>query len=131
MVLTSYLKEAYELAEEFCAELGKRSKSSGFLKTLLLKRIGSSIEAGKNTGLKILNSWNTSFDEITDELLYEEEDEKKETDIKNLTPAETELLERYVKALETNEAVDPKYDKVVELLEMNTGLKGEQLFSSI
>ena len=116
LVLTSYLKEAYELAEEFCAELGKRSKSSGFLKTLLLKRIGSSIEAGKNTGLKILNSWNTSFDEITDELLNEEEDEKKETDIKNLTPAETELLERYVKALETNEAVDPKYDKVVELL---------------
>lgn len=116
LVLSSYLKEAYEYAEDFCIELGKRSKSSGFLKTLLLKRIGSSIEAGKNTGLKMLNSWNTSFDEISEEIAEEEEEVKIESDIKNLTPMETELLERYVRALETSEATDPKYDKTVELL---------------
>lgn len=51
--LTGYLKQAYEFAEEFCNEIGKRSKSSGFLKTLLLKRIGSSVEAGKHTGYKL------------------------------------------------------------------------------
>ena len=39
LTLTGYLKQAYEYAEEFCNEIGKRSKSSGFLKTLLLKRI--------------------------------------------------------------------------------------------
>jgi hypothetical protein len=116
LVLSSYLKEAYEYAEDFCIELGKRSKSSGFLKTLLLKRIGSSIEAGKNTGLKMLNSWNTSFDEISEEISDEEEEVKIESDIKNLTPMETELLEKYVRALETSEATDPKYDKTVELL---------------
>jgi len=93
-------------------ELGKCSKSSGFLKTLLLKRIGSSIEAGKNTGLKMLNNWNVSFDEISEE----EEEIKAESDIKNLTAIETQLLERYVRALETSEATDPKYDKTVELL---------------
>ncbi len=55
LVLSGYMKEAYELAEAFCEELGKRSKSAGFMKTLLLKRIGSSMIAGKNTGLKMLN----------------------------------------------------------------------------
>ena len=50
LVLSTYLKEAYTYAEEFCKKLGKRNKGAGFLKTLLLKRIGSSIEAGKSTG---------------------------------------------------------------------------------
>lgn len=110
LVLTGYLKQAYEYAEEFCNEIGKRSKNSGFLKTLLLKRIGSSIEAGKKTGLKMLNEWNTSLSDLTDE-----EDEI-DSDIKNLTENETILLSNYVKALSSNETRDPKYDKTVELL---------------
>ncbi|MFZ3591519.1 phospholipase D-like domain-containing anti-phage protein [Bacillus sp. DJP31] len=113
LVLSSYLKQAYMYAEEFCNLIGKRSKSSGFLKTLLLKRIGSSIEAGLNTGRKMLNEWNTSVSGWSDE----EGDEEVESDIKNLTAEEEEMLVKYVKALETNEAVDPKYEKVVELLE--------------
>lgn len=113
LVLSSYLKQAYSYAEEFCNLIGKRSKSSGFLKTLLLKRIGSSIEAGLNTGRKMLNEWNTSVSGWSDE----EGDEEVESDIKNLTSEEEEMLIKYVKALETNEAVDPKYEKVVELLE--------------
>ncbi|MGO1652995.1 phospholipase D-like domain-containing anti-phage protein [Senegalia sp. (in: firmicutes)] len=127
LILSSYLKEAYEYAEEFCEELGKRSKSSGFLKTLLLKRIGSSMEAGRNTGLKMLNNWNTSFHEVIEE---EEEESKKESDIKNLTKIETELLEKYVRALETNEAIDPKYDKTVELLKDENWIeRGTIIFS--
>lgn len=113
LVLSSYLKQAYTYAEEFCNLIGKRSKSSGFLKTLLLKRIGSSIEAGLNTGRKMLNEWNTSVSGWSDE----EGDEEVESDIKNLTAEEEEMLVKYVKALETNNAVDPKYEKVVELLE--------------
>jgi ERCC4-related helicase len=112
LTLTGYLKQAYEYAEEFCNEIGKRSKSSGFLKTLLLKRIGSSVEAGKNTGYKMLNEWNTGLSDLTDE----EDEVRIDSDIKNLTEAEALLLINYVKALESNEARDPKYDKTVELL---------------
>lgn len=113
LVLSSYLKQAYMFAEEFCNLLGKRNKSSGFLKTLLLKRIGSSIVAGLNTGRKMLNEWNTSISEWADE----EDDQLDEGDIKNLTPEEEDLLVKYVKALETNQATDPKFEKVVELLD--------------
>ena len=45
--LPLYLQEAYGLAEEFCRKLGERMKASGFLRTLLLRRVGSSITAGR------------------------------------------------------------------------------------
>ncbi|MBT2667304.1 DEAD/DEAH box helicase family protein [Bacillus sp. ISL-4] len=112
LVLSSYLKQAYMYAEEFCNLLGKRNKSSGFLKTLLLKRIGSSIVAGLNTGRKMLNEWNTSYSEWSEE----EDEQYVEEDIKNLTPEEEDLLVKYVKSLEMNDALDPKFEKVVELL---------------
>lgn len=124
--LSGYLKQAYGFAEEFCNLLGKRNKSSGFLKTLLLKRIGSSLVAGLNTGNKMLYEWNTSYSELADE----EDDQYVEEDIKNLTAEEEELLVNYVKALETNEATDPKFKKVVHLLtEWNWLEKGCIIFS--
>ena len=49
ILLPPYLREAYELAEEFCRMLGRRLKASGFLKTLLLRRMGSSVYAGLQT----------------------------------------------------------------------------------
>lgn len=123
--LTGYLKQAYEFAEEFCNEIGKRSKSAGFLKTLLLKRIGSSVEAGKHTGYKMLNEWSTGLSDLTDE-----EDEVRDSDIKNLTEIESKLLNNFVKALESNETRDPKYDKTVELLKGDQWLqKGVIIFS--
>jgi len=51
-----YLQEAYELAEEFCRKLGSRMKGSGFLRTLLMRRVGSSIVAGRITAEKMLGS---------------------------------------------------------------------------
>jgi len=110
--LKGYLKQAYNFAEDFCDLLGKRNKSSGFLKTLLLKRIGSSVVAGLNTGRKMLNEWNTSYSDWAEEEDFEFEEE----DIKNLTPEEEDLLVKYVKALETNESSDPKFEKVVQIL---------------
>ncbi|MDX1260711.1 phospholipase D-like domain-containing anti-phage protein [Exiguobacterium sp. K1] len=112
LVLSGYLKQGYIYAEEFCDLLGKRNKSSGFLKTLLLKRIGSSVVAGLSTGRKMLSGWNTSlFDWI------EEEDEPAlGSNIKNLTIDEKKLLEKFVKALEMNKESDPKFEKVLELL---------------
>ena len=47
--LPLYLKSAYDLAEAFCTKLGERLSSSGFLRTLLLRRVGSTIQAGMIT----------------------------------------------------------------------------------
>ena len=47
LVLPLYLQDAYSCAEEFCRLLGRRVKGAGFLKTLLLRRLGSSIRAGE------------------------------------------------------------------------------------
>lgn len=53
--LAGYLFDAYQKAEEFCKLLGARVNTAGFFKTLLLRRIGSSIEAGRSTVEKMLN----------------------------------------------------------------------------
>ena len=128
LILNGYLKQAYEYAEELCTLLSQRAKGAGFFKTLLLKRIGSSIEAGKNTGLKMLNEWGSGFDELANEdddaSFYEE------NNIKNLTIEEHDLLSKFVEALSSNTAVDPKYTKVVSLLKDDKWLdKGVIIFS--
>src|SRR5699024_9809099 len=117
LTLGSYLQRAYEYAEEFCKELGKRNRGAGFLKTLLLKRIGSSIEAGKNTGYKMLDEWNVYVDDIvTGEEYKDEKDLPSSSSIKDLSEKETQLLQSFVKELESTNAVDPKYKKTIELL---------------
>src|SRR5699024_7721196 len=117
LTLGSYLQRAYEYAEEFCKELGKRNRGAGFLKTLLLKRIGSSIEAGKNTGYKMLDEWNGYVDDIvTGEEYKDEKDLPSSSSIKDLSEKETQLLQSFVKELESTNAVDPKYKKTIELL---------------
>ena len=62
--LPPYLREAYELAEEFCEKLGERMKAAGFLKTLLLRRVGSSIHAGLRTAEKLLAEWEDIEEDI-------------------------------------------------------------------
>lgn len=126
--LTGYMKQAYDYAEEFCTLLSQRAKGAGFFKTLLLKRIGSSIEAGKNTGLKMLNEWGSGFNELANE--DDDTSTYEESDIKNLTEAEYDLLSKYVEALNSNNATDPKYDKVVSLLKNDKWIdKGVIIFS--
>jgi superfamily II DNA or RNA helicase len=118
--LPPYLKEAYTLAEQFCRLLGERQQAAGFLKTLLLRRIGSTIYAGKATAQRMLGDWKHLEDE-------EDEDEPEneagplpletgsETS-KTLTPAERELLERLIAALDANQERDPKYAVVLDCL---------------
>ena len=66
--LGGYLKEAYEEAEKFSELLQKRMRGAGFFKTLLLRRLGSSMEAGRNTVGKLLNiSPDTGDDEDEDD----------------------------------------------------------------
>jgi len=129
LALTGYMKEAYELAEQFCNLISKRVKGAGFFKTLLLKRIGSSLEAGKNTGNKLLSEWGIGLGDLA-----EEEDAVVDnlegSEIKNLTEEERMLLVRFVEAIDSNEATDPKYYKVVELLSEHKWIdKGVIIFS--
>ncbi len=118
--LPLYLQDAYAAAEEFCSLLTQRVKGSGFLKTLLLRRIGSTIYAGRNTCEKMLNQWGNTSEDMQ-ELMFEEEDElsavkEDRTAMKNLTGLERSMLNRCLKALDNNQERDPKYQKVFEYL---------------
>jgi len=109
--LLPYLKDAYDLAEEFCQLLGSRMRGAGFLKTLLLRRVGSTIYAGMNTAKNMLDDW---------EDIEEEDDSDEEVveveKLKSLTSAEREILQAFVNALEANQERDPKYQVVVDVL---------------
>ena len=131
LVLKSYLKDAYNYAAEFCRILGQRNRGAGFLKTLLLKRIGSSIEAGLNTGRRMLNEWNLYVEDLeTEEDYRDEKDVATGSDIKNLTEEETNLLRRYVSALESSNILDPKYEKTLSLLKDENWIeRGTIIFS--
>lgn len=130
--LPLYLREAYSLAEEFCKKLGGRLKSSGFLKTLLLRRVGSSIAAGQKTAEKMLGSWQNIDVVATD---AEDDDEERDGDSalemsRTLTGEERDLLERFAKALDANQERDPKYAVVLERLRNHGWLqKGCIIFS--
>ena len=61
------LREAYEEAEEFCRLLQLRVKGAGFFKTLLLRRLGSSMKAGRNTVMKLLSAAVDELDSDNDD----------------------------------------------------------------
>lgn len=106
--LPPFLQEAYAHAEEFCRLLGQRV-NAGFFRTLLLRRIGSTMEAGRLTAEKILNEWIDLDQE-------DEDDEDLPSAFGALTPSERAALELVLKALEADRERDPKYAIVRELL---------------
>jgi len=127
--LSGYLKDAYSTAEEFCRMLNKRVPSAGFFKTLLLRRIGSSMRAGLSTVIKMLNEWDNS------EEIEGEEDEVEESienhaspaapkertntnrnEIKKLTPAERHKLEQCKGYLEISREEDPKWNVILHYI---------------
>lgn len=118
--LEGYLRQAYSKAQEFCSLLSSRVKSGGFMSTLILKRIGSTIIAGDNTAKKML-SWTEAGKAILQDefdVIFEEDDDFEESvsEVKNLTDAETECLRELVKMLSLNHDNDPKYIKVLDVL---------------
>ena len=117
--LPSYLREAYELAEIFCQKLGGRLQGSGFLKTLLLRRVGSSIQAGMLTAIRLLGDWR-SLEPIEDEEdvieISDRLNQLAPDTHKTLTDEERTLLERFIASLEANQENDPKYAVVVQCL---------------
>ncbi|AGY75870.1 phospholipase D-like domain-containing anti-phage protein [Clostridium autoethanogenum] len=110
ILLPVYLKEAYSYAEKFSKLLSKRCKGGGFIKTLLLKRIGSTMVAGENTAKKMLQ-WGIFFDDEDDEDIN-----VKEEGIKDLTDDERDCLKKFIKTIDINKERDPKYDLVYDLL---------------
>ena len=123
VTLPPYLQDAYDAAGEFCRLLSQRVRGAGFLKTLLLRRMGSSIYAGSQTTRKMLATWGSGslFAKSPDEEEGGEGDEATqaatiESDMKNLTAEERGQLARCLKALEVNHARDPKFQRVVDYL---------------
>lgn len=118
--LEGYLRQAYSKAQEFCTLLSSRVKAGGFMSTLILKRIGSTIIAGDNTAKKML-AWTEAGKEILQDefdVIFEEDDDFEESVsvVKNLTDAESECLRELVKMLSLNHDNDPKYIKVLDIL---------------
>jgi superfamily II DNA or RNA helicase len=119
--LPPYLNDAYQAAETFCSLLSQRAKGAGFLKTLLLRRIGSTIYAGRQTTEKMLTEWGNES-RIINATLFEEDDDAQVhsgtsgSSMKDLTAVEREELNRCLKALEANQDRDPKYQEVTDYL---------------
>jgi superfamily II DNA or RNA helicase len=116
--LPAYLEEAYNKAELFCSLVGKRQKNAGFLRTLVLRRLGSSLAAGINTGRKFLGEPPlVMLVEVEDETT--EEDEETEAPIVELSefaaglvPEEKAALQAMLKSLEAYKDDDPKFKAV-------------------
>jgi hypothetical protein len=109
VVCTHSVREALELSEEFSRELHKHTKASGFIKTLLQRRVGSSVLAGFNTASRML-----------EEREVEDEDGSNETgeSIYPLLPEAREILVRLRDQLnrQLQSEADPKFDRVLEVL---------------
>lgn len=104
--MTGSLEEAYALALQFCKRIAKRKPGGGILKTLLLRRIGSSLAAGLSTAKKILGG---------DRNAAEEEDEEA-TSGWDLDQAEEDLLRQAVAAMQAAGNADPKLLIIMERL---------------
>lgn len=115
--LPFYCREAYQHAEEFCELLGRRVRSAGLYKTLLLRRIGSTMFAGQKTIENLLNK-NEQETENTIEGWNEEDEELEDTESQNrdLAADEIELLRQCRQLLEDNQEKDPKYKEVKQYL---------------
>jgi SNF2 family DNA or RNA helicase len=109
VVSTHSVRQALELAEEFSRELHKHTKASGFIKTLLQRRVGSSVLAGFNTARRMLEER-----EVEDEEGLNETGES----IYPLPPEAREILVRLRDHLgrQIQSEGDPKFDRVLEVL---------------
>jgi len=122
--MTDYLREAYAVAEEFCAHL---DKGAGFLKTLLLRRLGSSVLAGQNTAQRMLNEWEWLANDPDED----DEDAEAEDAFRTLSPTQRSLLETFVQILEANQMSDPKFSVVVRLLKQGHALASQTPWASM
>jgi hypothetical protein len=110
LVMSFAFTAAYEAAEAFSRLYAARRPGAGFLKTILLRRIGSSARAGLETTRHILNRIDASLlpeDEVGDEGLP--------TDDAPPDPQEIQLLrdiERNLASVVDGSDTDPKVQVV-------------------
>jgi hypothetical protein len=119
--LGPYLSDAYSEAENFCRLLARRVKSAGFFKTLLLRRLGSSIVAGKATITRLLaraEVIDTDDTEEDEELLP---DDARPTAFEDFTAEEVQSLHRCLTLLESSGEEDPKLAEVYRYLFEGSG----------
>jgi len=122
LVLGGYLREAYQEAEVFSQRLQQRVRGAGFFKTLLLRRLGSSMEAGRRTVRKLLGE----EPDIPDD---EDEDDAEEdmppqvgrppqgaSEFKNFTEAELTSLRHCLDRLQQGGNKDPKLEALIGYL---------------
>jgi hypothetical protein len=131
IILSGYLLEAYQEAEAFSLLLQKRAPGAGFFRTLLLRRLGSSMEAGRRTVSKLLG------EELEPDIPDDEDDDDAEeetsaqigrpphgvSDFKNFTNAEKASLRRCLDLLRQGGNNDPKLEALIGyLLGTNPGV---------
>ncbi len=115
VIATHSIQQALGLAEQFAKELHKKNTAGGFIKTLLQRRVGSSVIAGWKTATRMLE-----LGEIEDEEGLDESGTAfSDGGIYPLTPKERDLLELLRDHLkrQLDQESDPKFDRVAELLE--------------
>lgn len=99
---------AYEQAERFSQLLQSRTRSGGFMKSLMLQRICSSFASGRNTAVRMLEH----------SISNEEEDKVEDVEhiLNDMSPAEINCLKEIKFQLSRPEAVDSKLDIVLWFL---------------
>ena len=107
IALPPFLQGAYQQAEAFCQLLAKRL-NAGFFRTMLLRRIGSTMVAGRLTVARMLSGWEDAEND--------EHDEDAPAKFGTLTAEERTLLERLAETLEAHAEQDPKRAAVLRLL---------------
>lgn len=95
---------AYEQAEKFSALLQSRTKTGGFMKSLMLQRLCSSFASGLSTAKKMLKH---AMPNDTDDL-YDDAEHL----LSSMTPAEVGCLNEIIAQLSRPEAVDSKLSTV-------------------
>jgi hypothetical protein len=122
LVLGSYLRDAYTEAEEFSQLLQQRVKGAGFFKTLLLRRMGSSMEAGRRTVAKLLGEEPDAPDDEDEDDIEEEvpvqvgRPPQGASDFKNFTDKEIDSLRRCLSLLKQGGNNDPKLEALIGYL---------------
>ncbi len=134
LVLGGYLREAYQEAEAFSLLLQQRVRGAGFFKTLLLRRMGSSMEAGRHTVAKLLGEEPDAVDDEDDDESEEEvpaqvgRPRQGSSDFKNFTNAERASLQRCLDLLQQGGNNDPKLEALIGyLLGTQPGVSGSWL----
>jgi len=112
IILPAFLERAYHHAEGFCQALSEREGfNSGFLRTMLLRRVGSTIEAGRRTALKMLGQT------LTEDDVDEDDDTQRVSALYPLLESERIHLQAFADTLAESTDEDPKLFEVIRKLD--------------